>query len=161
MYKTKLTSAIILLILANLLSTCIYAEEKPNKKIVWHTNFEESQQQAEKDGKLILLYFSGSDWCRPCIQLKIEVFESDPFKNFTNEKFILTQFDFPAQKAHQLPKVQRLHNEQMAEKYNPAGSFPFVVIIDYQGEKIGELNGYKREGAEAYINKLKKLINTE
>lgn len=95
------------------------------------------------------------------MQLKIEILESNIFKQFANENFILTQFDFPAHKEHQLPKEQKLHNEMMAEKYNPAGSFPFVVIVDYQGEKIGELTGYNREGAKVYINKLKQLISTE
>jgi hypothetical protein len=46
----------------------------------------------------------------------------------------------------------------MAEMYNPNGSFPFIVIVDHEGGKIGELIGYNREGAEVYINNLKKLI---
>ena len=138
MFKIRLTSIIILLLLAQFFSYLLFAEETPDTQIIWQSNFEEVQQQAKKDGKLILLYFSGSDWCRPCMQLKSDVFETEAFKEFANENFILTLFDFPAQKTHQLPKEQKSHNEKMAEKYNSRGAFPIVVIVDYQGKKFGE-----------------------
>lgn len=157
--KINSASTVVLLLLIQFFTSIAFAKEKSDTLITWQTNFEEAQKQAETDGKLILLYFSGSDWCRPCMQLKLEIFETEAFKTFANENFILIQFDFPAKKANQLSKEQRMYNEKMAEKYNPQGAFPDVIIVDQTGNKIGEVSGYYREGVEAYINKLKKLIN--
>ena len=35
----------------------------------WQTSFEESKQLADRENKSIILVFSGSDWCGPCIKL--------------------------------------------------------------------------------------------
>ena len=52
----------------------------------WGNDFAEAQKTAKAENKLILLNFSGSDWCGPCIQLKKEVFESETFKTFAGPK---------------------------------------------------------------------------
>ena len=93
----------------------------------WLTNFEQAMTQSRKDKKLLLMYFSGSDWCKPCIMLTEEVFESDTFQRFAIENFILLRLDFPRKK---LPAEQVKHNEKMADKYNSDGAFPLILILD-------------------------------
>ena len=46
----------------------------------WKTNFEEAKIEAAKENKNILLVFSGSDWCAPCIKLENVVWKSDAFQ---------------------------------------------------------------------------------
>jgi thioredoxin-related protein len=46
----------------------------------WIVDFKAAQELAAKEGKDILMEFTGSDWCPPCIKLKAEVFDKDEFK---------------------------------------------------------------------------------
>ena len=42
----------------------------------WLTNLEKAKALAKKDKKMILVEFTGSDWCPPCIALKKNVFNA-------------------------------------------------------------------------------------
>ncbi len=111
------------------------ADDKPIKQAIWLDNLDLANDKAKNDKKHILLYFSGSDWCRPCIQLKEKVFTSKNFNQFAEKNLILVQLDFPAQKKNQLADAQRAHNAKMAEIHNPKGVFPLVVIINSEERK--------------------------
>src|SRR5450432_4928500 len=91
---------------------------------VWINNLEGAKQQAKKEQKLILLNFSGSDWCIPCMRLRKEVFDADAFTKYAAAHLVLVNADFPRQKINELSKAQQKLNDQLADKYNPQGSFP-------------------------------------
>lgn len=61
----------------------------------WGLDFQQALTDSKQNNRLILLNFSGSDWCGPCIKLKKDVFESEEFKNFSAEKLLLVRADFP------------------------------------------------------------------
>jgi thioredoxin-related protein len=109
----------------------------------WKLNFSEAKSQAISDHKMILLNFSGSDWCGPCIKLKKEVFESAEFEKYASENLVLVRADFPRQKKNQLPREQVTKNEELAEKYNPKGLFPLTVLIDSKGNIVKEWEGFQ------------------
>jgi len=109
----------------------------------WKLNFSEAKSEAQTAHKMILLNFSGSDWCGPCIKLKHEVFESPEFEQFASESLVLVRADFPRQKKNQLPKDQVAQNEILADKYNKKGIFPLTVLIDNTGKIIKEWEGYQ------------------
>ena len=109
----------------------------------WIGDFSQAQSQAKQEQKLILLNFSGSDWCGPCIKLKHDVFESAEFDQFAQGKLVLVRADFPRLKKNQLPKDQQDRNDQMAERYNPNGKFPLTVLINAQGKVVKEWEGYQ------------------
>jgi len=109
----------------------------------WIGDFTQAQSQAKQEQKLILLNFSGSDWCGPCIKLKHDVFESAEFDQFAQGKLVLVRADFPRLKKNQLPKEQQDRNDQMAERYNPNGKFPLTVLINAQGKVVKEWEGYQ------------------
>ena len=96
----------------------------------WETDFESAKQKAHKEHKYILLNFSGSDWCGPCIRMKDEIFETTEFKNYADSNLVLINADFPRAKKNQLAKEQQAKNDKLAEKYDPDGSFPFTVLIN-------------------------------
>ena len=50
----------------------------------WKTNFNEAKIEASKNNKFILVNFSGSDWCSPCIQLRKNIFESESFSAYAS-----------------------------------------------------------------------------
>jgi len=122
----------------------------------WLTNFSEAKQKAQTENKNILLVFSGSDWCAPCMKLEKNIWQSDEFKIFSKDHFILLKADFPKQKKNQLESVQQEQNNQLAEKYNKNGFFPLVVILDKEGKQLGSA-GYKNITPKEYVDLLVSL----
>jgi thioredoxin-related protein len=110
---------------------------------VWGADFSEAQQIAKQNHKLILLNFSGSDWCGPCIKLKKDVFESAEFQSFAESNLVLLRADFPRLKKNQLAKDQQIKNDLLAEKYNSSGKFPLTVLLNEHGKVLKEWDGYQ------------------
>ena len=121
----------------------------------WNTNFEDVKSKAEKENKNILLVFSGSDWCGPCMKLDKVVWKSPEFQTEADKNWIVYKADFPKKKANQLSAELTEINDKLAEKYNKNGSFPLVVLLDKKGKIIG-MTGFKNLSAPDYI----KLIHS-
>jgi thioredoxin-related protein len=110
--------------------------------IEWTTDFTKAQTEATEKGKYILLNFSGSDWCGPCMKLKKEVLDSEAFLKFAEDKLVLVRADFPRNKKNKLSPEQTKQNEALAEKYNREGKFPLTVLIDANGKVVKTWEGY-------------------
>jgi thioredoxin-related protein len=124
----------------------------------WLTDFETAKGKAGQEKKYILLNFSGSDWCAPCIKMKKEVFEQDPFLAIANEQLILVRADFPRSKKNKLSAEQTLHNEALAEKYNPLGKFPYTLLLDANGKIIYKWDGYVFGSQDKFMASLKSAL---
>jgi thioredoxin-related protein len=125
----------------------------------WLDNFDVAKETAVKENKMILLNFSGSDWCAPCIKMKRDVFSADVFKEYADKSLVLVRADFPRMKKNQLAKEQIQRNEALAEKYNPLGKFPLTLLLDAQGKVIKEWDGYANQTPEMFVEELKKIEN--
>src|SRR5690349_16299822 len=84
----------------------------------WETDFDKAQQTAQTEHKLIILNFSGSDWCGPCIRMHKEIFESDVFKKYATDHLVLVNADFPRLKKNQVSSEQLKKNNKLAQTYN-------------------------------------------
>ena len=73
----------------------------------WNTDFEAAKTIAENESKNIILVFSGSDWCAPCIKLDRTIWQSEEFKKASKENWVLVKADFPKKKANLLPEEQK------------------------------------------------------
>jgi len=122
----------------------------------WQTNFDDAKAQALKENKNILLVFSGSDWCAPCIRLDNVVWKSEAFKNESDKNWVIYKADFPKKKTNQLTAEQAENNKKLAEKYNRNGSFPLVILLNKNEELIG-MTGFKNISASDYIHLLHSL----
>lgn len=123
----------------------------------WKTNFEVTKTEATSQNKNILLVFSGSDWCGPCIKLDRDIWKSVEFMEFAKNNLILERADFPKKKQNQLtPEIKEL-NQSLAEKYNKDGMFPLVVVLDKNGKVLGK-TGYKNVSPTEYIALLKSFL---
>lgn len=122
----------------------------------WQTNFEEAQSLAIKENKNIVLVFSGSDWCAPCMKLEKNIWMSDEFKAESNKSWVTYKADFPKKKANQLTPELTEQNKVLAEKYNKGGSFPLVVLLDKNGKVLG-MTGFKNVSPAEYIAIIKKF----
>lgn len=123
----------------------------------WLTSIDEAKNQAVKENKTILLVFSGSDWCAPCMKLEKVVWKSEAFKQEADQKWVLLRADFPKKKGNQLSPELTASNKKLAEKYNKGGSFPLVVVLDKTGKVIG-MTGFKNVSAEEYIKIINALV---
>jgi len=119
----------------------------------WTTNFEEAKILASKKNQNIVLVFQGSDWCGPCIKLDREIWSTNTFKAFSKSHFVMLKADFPRRKANQLESEQIKRNTLLAEKYNPSGYFPLVVVLNSEGKVLGQ-TGYKNVSPTEYIAQL-------
>ena len=119
----------------------------------WKSSFEEAKSQALAENKNIVLVFSGSDWCAPCIKLDKIVWQSEEFKKEAGTNWVIYKADFPKKKANQLAPELTESNKKLAEKYNKNGSFPLVVLLDKTGKVLG-MSGFKNISAPEYIELL-------
>ena len=122
----------------------------------WETSFETAKKRASEENRNILLVFSGSDWCIPCMKLEKEIWESQDFKKDADEHFVLLRADFPKRKANKLSEEQQKENDQLAETYNKQGLFPMVEVLDKKGEVLGT-TGYKGLSPKEYVAMLHSL----
>lgn len=127
--------------------------------INWHYNMDEVKQLAKKEHKHILLNFSGSDWCGPCIKLHKELFASTPFQNFAATNLVMINADFPRLKKNQLSKEQQKINEALADQYNPKGIFPLTLLLNENGKAIKIWDGTPKGTQEDFAEELQFAID--
>lgn len=119
----------------------------------WQSHFDTAKTLAKNENKNIILVFSGSDWCAPCIKLDTNIWKSAEFKNESAKNWIIYKADFPKKKANQLSEQLTKENGQLAEKYNNSGIFPLVLVLNPDGKVLGTM-GYENITPQQYINKL-------
>ncbi|MGC4039273.1 MAG: thioredoxin family protein [Flavobacterium sp.] len=134
------------LILLVMLSSPVFSQD-------WNTDFEKAKADAAAQNKNILMVFSGSDWCAPCIKLEKNIWESAEFKEESLKSWVLMKVDFPKKKANQLPEALKEKNLILVEKYNKDGFFPFVLVLDKNGKILGK-TGYENMKPVEYIQLL-------
>lgn len=122
----------------------------------WEPSWNSTINKAEQQTKKILLVFSGSDWCIPCIKLENEVWISSEFQTFANDNLILYRADFPKRKKNKLPQDLVLENNRLAQKYNPNGYFPWVLVLSSSEKVLGTFS-YKKQTVSAYVKKINSL----
>jgi len=129
------------------------AASLPAADLAWQTDLPKAQAAAKAQNKLVLLDFTGSDWCGWCIKLKKEVFSTPEFAAYAAKNLVLVEVDFPRKKT--LPAEQKKANDALAAQYKIEG-FPTIIVLGPDGKKVGEL-GYQPGGPKAFIAELEKL----
>jgi len=119
----------------------------------WQTDLNQAKAKAVEEGKNIVLVFQGSDWCAPCMKLEKEIWTNDEFKTYAKDHFVMLLADFPKKRGNALSPEQQEKNNKLAETYNKNGFFPLVVILDKEGNVLGQ-TGYKKMSSREYIEHL-------
>jgi thioredoxin-related protein len=121
----------------------------------WTTDYKAALAQAKAQQKLVLLDFTGSDWCGFCQLLEKEVFTQPEFHHYADQAFILVTVDYPH--GTQLPDDLKQQNAALKQQLHPDG-FPTLVVVDSDGKELGRKVGYKPgSGPQAVIDELKKI----
>src|SRR5450432_3327993 len=126
----------------------------------WQPDFETAKKIALEKHQLILLNFSGSDWCGPCIRLRKEIFESEVFSKMSDTNLVMINADFPRNSKNQLNEQLRKQNEALADKYNPNGKFPLTLLLDPAGKVITSWDGLPDENAMQFAEQLKSICDS-
>ena len=130
-----------------LFSSVVFGQE-------WEEDFGLAQEKAALEEKKLLLVFSGSDWCVPCIRLEKEVWQDAVFLAYAKENLVLYRADFPKRKKNQLPQILKEKHDNLAAQYNPKGYFPWVVVFSPDKEVKGTFI-YTKAPVLNYIEQIK------
>ena len=119
----------------------------------WDDDYDKALAKAKAEKKMVLLDFTGSDWCPWCIKLDGEVFSKADFKSYAKDNLVLVEVDFPNGK-RQTKKLKQ-QNDKLKEEFGVKG-FPTVIVLNSEGKKVGQL-GYQEGGPKPFTAKLDEL----
>jgi thioredoxin-related protein len=125
----------------------------------WETDFNKAKQSAQSEHKLILLNFSGSDWCGPCIRMHKEIFESSSFSQYAGDNLVLVNADFPRLKKHELSKDQQTKNDQLADTYDKDGIFPLTLLLTSDGKVLKKWEGLPPISPDEFTKQVKVTVD--
>ena len=105
-------------------------------ELTWLTDLPKAKAQAKAESKLVLMDFTGSDFCPPCIRLAKEVFPTKEFSDYAKQHLVLVEVDFPIKKK-QSPELKAA-NEALQKEFKVDG-YPTLIVLAPDGKKLGEL----------------------
>ena len=118
-------------------------------KAQWQTDVDKAAQIALKDGKDILLLYTGSDWDETSQKLDSEVLSQEGFETEMSGDFVLVKLDFPKTPdggESEQPKYK------WAERFGVT-TYPTVVLTDATMKPFA-ITGYQEGGLENYLGML-------
>lgn len=127
----------------------------------WLNDLDVARQKAKEQHRHILLNFSGSDWCGPCIRLRKDIFDSDEFTAFAADNLVLVNADFPRLKKNALPVSQQKKNDQLADAYNKTGVFPLTLLLRADGTILHAWEGIPGKTPSQLVEGLKSIIGKQ
>jgi protein disulfide-isomerase len=125
----------------------------------WATDYQKAQEEAKTDHRLVLLNFTGSDWCGYCVQLDRAILSKPEFKDYANKNLVLLEIDFPRRNGPRWNAQSielKKQNMELAEKYQVEG-FPTLVVLDGEGKTLWKYEGYYAGGLAAFLAELDKV----
>jgi len=114
--------------------------QKKSIDLNWQTDFEEAKQLATKQNKLILIYFTGSDWSQPCKMLNKDFFYTEKFQKIAAENLILVRVNSP-RRPDLISGFQKDKNLELKKQYNQK-VLPTVIVTDANGISLGMVESY-------------------
>ncbi len=110
----------------------------------WNADFAEARSEASASEKDLLLLFTGSDWCPPCMDLEQRVLSQEGFLDPVGAGFVPVVLDFPTNKPQ--PPATRQQNLSLQDRYQIQG-YPTLVLTDSAGRAYA-IQHYDRDLVE-------------
>lgn len=127
------------------------ADAQTSGKLEWLTDYETAKAQARAQNKTLLIDFTGSDWCPPCIALEKTVFSKPEFAAYATQHLVLLEVDFPRRK--KLSAEQQAANENVAGQFGIEG-FPTVVLLNASGKPLGAVGYYQDTTLKSFLGEI-------
>ncbi|MEX0321216.1 MAG: thioredoxin family protein [Puniceicoccaceae bacterium] len=118
----------------------------------WTSDYEEATATAETEDRLVLLMFTGSDWCVWCKRVHQEILDTPVFMEWAKENLVLVYVDFP-RKDYRTAKVKE-QNDSLDKQYDVSG-YPTMVLTDPAGEELKRLS-YMQGGPKTFIRAIQR-----
>ena len=138
------------------------ARQSISTQPIWFTELPKAQAQAKAEGKSVLLFFHGSDWCPTCLEMQRQVFDSPEFAQYARRALILVDVDFPEKKS-QSDEVKRA-NLALKARFNFSdelgGGYPTLVLLNEAGGTVFQETGYSGGGPAEVLPKLEHHTDT-
>ena len=116
----------------------------------WQTDLPKALEKAKAENKYVLLDFTGSDWCGPCIEFNNQALSRPEFLTYADKHLVLVEVDFPKRKKQSAELVKQ--NEQLYRQYGiDEKGYPTIVLLDPAGKIKAEFSGYSGENAADLI----------
>lgn len=153
--KTKWSVGLVLLLACGLSqgTAAVYAANSPGVK--WQTDYQSAMDLAGREDRVVMLFFTGSDWCSWCTRLSKEVLEHPAFIAYSDRYLVPVKLDFPRRTP--LPASQQQHNISVADRFQIRG-YPTLVFVDSNGKEVFR-RGYEQGGGPAYVDVLQKKLS--
>lgn len=97
----------------------------------------------------MLVEFTGSDWCPPCIQMRKNVFSKKSFTDAASKDYILVELDFPQKNAS-----VRERNAPYAEKFK-IEAFPTVILFNSNGKESSRFTASAYPSVDKFLAHIK------
>ncbi len=114
----------------------------------WGTDLPVALEAAALKNQNVLLDFTGSDWCPPCMALHKRVLATKPFADYAKDNLKLVMVDFPQSKP--LSRKQQQANKALKQQFKVDG-YPTLVLLDATGKELDRKSGYGGESAEEVV----------
>lgn len=151
--------AVIFGILALSISSTVLAVEADTKGATagkWTMDLDAATELAKKKELLVLLNFSGSDWCGWCKIMEKNVFSKEEWQTYAKDNVVMVLIDFPKDKT-KVPEKFVERNDELKEKYGVRG-FPALILLDSDGQtELGRLGAGKEKTPASFISELAPL----
>ena len=122
----------------------------------WTEDYAGALVKAKKEHKLVLLDFTGSDWCIWCKRIDADVFSTKKFQDYAAKGLVLVTLDFP--RTHPQKDDIKARNAKLGEKFEIQG-FPTLVIMDPGEKVVYRQDGYDEGGVDALLGHLPKVAD--
>ena len=118
---------------------------------MWGSDLAAAQARSKTSGKLVLIDFTGSDWCPPCMALHDNVLTQPEFLDYAEKNLELVEIDIP------IDKPAELANQLLYEKYEVQG-LPTIIVTDATGNIQHRHESYGHENAKTFTTNLKTAL---
>lgn len=121
----------------------------------WTDDLAAAFTKAKEENKAVLVEFTGSDWCPPCIMMRKNVFTKKDFVEAASKNYILVELDFPKKD----PELKK-KNQPFAEKYKITG-FPTVILFNSDGEEFTRFTASRYRTVETFIEHINSALENK
>jgi len=114
----------------------------------WMTDVDAALAKAKKEKMPVMVEFTGSDWCPPCIMMHKKVFSKKAFTDAASKKYILVKIDIP-----KADKALYKKNQKVMKKYKVSG-VPTVLLFGDDGKEFSRFSASQFPKVKAFLAKL-------
>ncbi|MBE6420308.1 MAG: DUF255 domain-containing protein [Akkermansiaceae bacterium] len=120
----------------------------PAAQIEWMSDLDSACQKAREEGKLLLVEFTGSDWCKACILQKKNVLDKPEFAAWVHQHYVPVEVNVPNNPAVVGGEAALKKNKAICDEFD-IKIFPSLMIMSPDMVILGGYHGAESSPAAA------------